>query len=331
MVIFGKRCSHLLGSFPKEPLTVTKDLENAFFRGMAQCIAPVSKEVTSNAGLSRTCSLQFELMVAHQGIRTATGCQQVINTHRNALEKSLPCVVHLPALKHGPQWPPCLHAISCRCQKFRSNLSSLGPAPLWSDMSNPSSLATESKDSRKSTKLSKRASTLMEASCCMSLASMIAASVPRWALNPCEQSCASGDAKEEEEDEATVVDTDDEDSPPGGRCFRCRGLCSISPVLKTIRVDGKLRMFDPRCYRMFKAGIVHPTPPSFKELEEKDSPRKPTALRMDDVNVTGQCKAMGEECQWEQIAVTTVCVACNSAIHVMCGVKFDDGEGLDGG
>jgi len=66
---------------------------------------------------------------------------------------------------------------------------------------------------------------------------------------------ASGDGKEVEEDEATVVDTDDKDSPPGGRCFRCRGLCSINPVLKTIRVDGKLRMFDPRCYRMFKAGI----------------------------------------------------------------------------
>ena len=73
------------------------------------------------------------------------------------------------------------------------------------------------------------------------------------------QEDASGEGKEEEEDEATVVDTDDEDSPPGGRCFRCRGLCSISPVLKTIRVDGKLRMFDPRCYRMFKAGIEHPT------------------------------------------------------------------------
>jgi len=64
---------------------------------------------------------------------------------------------------------------------------------------------------------------------------------------------------------------------------------------------------------MFNAGIVHPTPPSFKELEEKESPRKPTALRMDDVDVTGQCKAMGEDCQWEQIAVTTACVACNSS------------------
>jgi len=70
-------------------------------------------------------------------------------------------------------------------------------------------------------------------------------------------------------------------------------------------------------------------PPSFKELEEKESPCKPTALRMDDVDVTGQCKAMGEECQWEQIAVTTACVACNSVMHVMCGVKFDDGEGLE--
>jgi len=48
---------------------------------------------------------------------------------------------------------------------------------------------------------------------------------------------------------------------------------------------------------MFKAGIEHPTPPSFKELEEKESLHKPTALRMDDVDVTGHCKAMGEDCQ----------------------------------
>jgi len=48
---------------------------------------------------------------------------------------------------------------------------------------------------------------------------------------------------------------------------------------------------------MFKAGIEHPTPPKFKELEEEESSRKPTALRMDDVEVTGQCKAMGEDCQ----------------------------------
>jgi len=139
----------------------------------------------------------------------------------------------------------------------------------------------------------------------------------------------SGDGKEEEEDEATVVDTDDEDSPPGGRCFRCRGPCSTCPGLKTIRVDGKLRMFDPRCYRMFKAGIEHPTPPNFKELEEKESPRKPKTLRMDDVEVTGQRKAMGEECQWENIAVTTACVACNNVMHVMCGEKLDDGKGLE--
>jgi len=39
---------------------------------------------------------------------------------------------------------------------------------------------------------------------------------------------------------------------------------------------------------MFKAGIVHLTPPSFKELEEKESPCKPTALRMDGVDITGQ-------------------------------------------
>ena len=45
---------------------------------------------------------------------------------------------------------------------------------------------------------------------------------------------ASGEGKEEEEDEATVVDTDDEDSPPGGRCFRCRGPCSTCPSLKTL-------------------------------------------------------------------------------------------------
>jgi len=126
-----------------------------------------------------------------------------------------------------------------------------------------------------------------------------------------------------------MVDTDDEDSPPGGRCFRCRGTCSSCPAMKTIRVDGKFIMFDPRFYRMFKAGIEHPTPPSFKELEEKESPRKPTTLRMDDVDITGQCEALGEECQWEQIAVTTACVACNNAMHVMCGVKFDDGEGLE--
>jgi len=83
---------------------------------------------------------------------------------------------------------------------------------------------------------------------------------------------------------------------------------------------------------MFKAGIEHPTPPKFKELEEEGSSRKPTALRMDDVEVTGQCEAMGEECQWEHIAVTTACVACSNAMHVMCGVKsrFDDGEGLEG-
>jgi len=145
----------------------------------------------------------------------------------------------------------------------------------------------------------------------------------------CSSSDDSSTVGEVEEDEATMVDTDDEDSPPGGRCFRCRGTCSSCPALKTIRVDGKLRIFDPRCYQMFKAGIQHPTPPNFKELEEKESPRKPTALGMDDVKVTGQCKALGEECQWENIAVTTACVACNNTMHVMCGVKFDDGEGLD--
>jgi len=132
-----------------------------------------------------------------------------------------------------------------------------------------------------------------------------------------------------EEDEATVVDTDDEDSPPRGRCFHCRGPCSTCPALKTIRVDGKLRMFDPRCHQMFKAGIEHWTPPKFKELEEEESSCKPTALWMDDVKVTGQCEAMGDECQREKIAVTTACVACNNTMHVMCGVKFDDGKGLE--
>jgi len=140
---------------------------------------------------------------------------------------------------------------------------------------------------------------------------------------------ASGDGNEEEEDEATMVDTDDEDSPPGGRSFRCRGLCSTCPDLKTIRVDGKLRLFDPRCHRMFKAGIEHPTPPKFSDLEPKESLRNLTALWMDDVEVTGQCKAMGEDCQWEDNAVTAACAACNNAMHVMCGVKFDDGEGLE--
>jgi len=81
---------------------------------------------------------------------------------------------------------------------------------------------------------------------------------------------------------------------------------------------------------MFKAGIEHPTPPKFKELEEEESLCKPTALRMDDVEVTGQCDTMGEDCQWQDIAVTTACcMACNNTMHVMCGVKFDDGEGLE--
>jgi len=140
---------------------------------------------------------------------------------------------------------------------------------------------------------------------------------------------ASGEDKEVEEDKATMVDTDNEDSPPKGRCFHCRGLCSTCPDLKTISVDDKLRMFDPRCHRMFNAGIEHPTPPKFKELDEEESSCKPTVLRMDDVEVTGQCEAMGEDCQWQDIAVTTACVACNNAMHVMCGVKFDDGEGFE--
>jgi len=144
-----------------------------------------------------------------------------------------------------------------------------------------------------------------------------------------EKDNASGEGKEEEEDEATVVDTEDEDSPPGGHCFRCRRLCSSAPELKTIRVDGKLRMFDQRCHGMFEAGIEHPTPPKSKEVEEKESSRKPTALRMGDVEATGQCEAMGENCQWQDIAVTAECVSCSAAIHVMCGVKFDDGEGLE--
>jgi len=148
-------------------------------------------------------------------------------------------------------------------------------------------------------------------------------------IQGCDKDNASGDGKEEEKDEADVVDTDNEDRPPGGRCFHCRGLCSTCPGLKTIRVDGKFRMFDPRCHQMFKAGIEHPTPPKFKELEEEKSLRKLTVLLMDDVKVTGQCKAMGEDCWWEDIAVTTACVACNNAMHVMCGVKFDDGEGLE--
>jgi len=46
----------------------------------------------------------------------------------------------------------------------------------------------------------------------------------------------------------------------------------------------------------------------------------------------GRCfRCLGEECQWENIAVTTACVACNNTMCVMCGVKFDDGEGLDDG
>jgi len=126
-----------------------------------------------------------------------------------------------------------------------------------------------------------------------------------------------------------VVDTEDEDSPPGGHCFRCRRLCSSAPELKTIRVDGKLRMFDQRCHGMFEAGIEHPAPPKFKGVEEKESSRKPTALRMGDVEATGQCEAMGEDCQWQELPITTECVSCNGAMHVMCGAKFDDGEGLE--
>ena len=72
---------------------------------------------------------------------------------------------------------------------------------------------------------------------------------------------------------------------------------------------------------MFKPGIEHSTPPSFKELEEKESPRKPKTLRKDDVDVTGQCKALGVECEWKQIAVTTACAACNNAMHAICGVR----------
>jgi len=136
-----------------------------------------------------------------------------------------------------------------------------------------------------------------------------------------EKDNASGEGKEEEEDEATVVDTEDEDSPPGGHCFRCRRLCSSAPELKTIRVDGKLRMFDQRCHGMFEAGIEHPTPPKFKGVEEKESSRKPTALMMGDVEATGQCEAMGEDCQWQELPITTECVSCNGTMQCMSCVE----------
>jgi len=80
---------------------------------------------------------------------------------------------------------------------------------------------------------------------------------------------------------------------------------------------------------MFKAGIEHPTPPKCLELESEESLCKPTTLQMDDVEVTGQCEAMGKDCQWQDIAITTACMACNNTMHVMDGVKFDDGEGLE--
>jgi len=44
-----------------------------------------------------------------------------------------------------------------------------------------------------------------------------------------------------------------------------------------VMLDDKLRMFDPRCHQMFKAGIEHPTPPKFSELEPEKSLCKPTS------------------------------------------------------
>lgn len=114
-----------------------------------------------------------------------------------------------------------------------------------------------------------------------------------------------------------------EDRRSGGRCFHCKQIFSSSP-------RNKVALVDPRCFVRFKDGIEHPTPAKIVEQERKEAVRKPTALNMEKDDPKGKCKAMGDGCEWEDIAITAVCVQCEKSMHVMCVDKFDDGEALDG-
>jgi len=148
-----------------------------------------------------------------------------------------------------------------------------------------------------------------------------------------------GEDKEEEEKDPTVEERmendticfeDQEDQFVGGRCFRCKRVCSSFPLNKVVLVCGVMRKFDERCYHKWHDGIEHPTPAAFKTPEKKKVARKPTALNMNKDDPKGQCEAMGDDCEWEEIASTTACVQCKKSMHAMCGDKFDDGKTLDG-
>jgi len=148
-----------------------------------------------------------------------------------------------------------------------------------------------------------------------------------------------GEDKEEEEKDPTVEERmendticfeDQEDQFVGGRCFRCKRVCSSFPLNKVALVCGVMRKFDERCYRKWHDGIEHPTPAAFKTPEKKKVAQKPTALNMNKDDPKGQCEAMGDDCEWEEIASTTACVQCKKSMHAMCGDKFDDGKTLDG-
>jgi len=118
-------------------------------------------------------------------------------------------------------------------------------------------------------------------------------------------------------DKATRVSADKEDNPPRGRRFGCKQLCSSSPHLKAMRVDGILSEFDLSCCCRFKAVIQHLTPAKILELVTwHESAGKQSTLQMVDAGVTCQCKAMDENCQWQDIVITTACMACNSNTHM---------------
>ena len=83
---------------------------------------------------------------------------------------------------------------------------------------------------------------------------------------------------------------------------------------------------------MWLEGIAYPTPAKnaeeLKSREEaKEEAHKPRALKMG--NGGEKCDAMGEKCEWSDLAVDTTCVVCKKSMHRMCGDKFDDGVELE--
>ena len=100
--------------------------------------------------------------------------------------------------------------------------------------------------------------------------------------------------------------------------------------MHVIEVDGVKRRFDPHCHTKFLAGVAYPTPdPIRAKVGEKgnleESAGKQTALKMN-----AGCKALGDKCEWAEHEASTTCVECKKEMHVMCGIKVDDGNELEG-